>query len=112
MSEARDAWVVYDSVHGNTRLVAGAVAEGLRSGGPVQLVAAGDADPDLLSGARAVVLGCPTHGFSLSPAMKTFAARLTPGSLAGVPVAVFDTRFEVDQMPAWILLVSGPRRAP
>ena len=103
MTDTRDAWVVYDSVHGNTRTIAEAVAEGLRAEGPVHLVAASDADGDLLREARTVVLGCPTHAFSLSPAMKAFTARLTPGSLAGVPVAVFDTRFEVGEMPAWIL---------
>jgi menaquinone-dependent protoporphyrinogen IX oxidase len=103
MSELRDAVVVYDSVHGNTRRIAEAVAEGVRDGGPVQLVAAADADPARLRDARAVVLGCPTHAFSFSPAMKAFVAGLAPGTLAGVPVAVFDTRFEVDEMPSWVL---------
>ena len=99
MTEALEAWVVYDSVHGNTRSVAEAVAEGLASGGPVHVVAAGDVDLERLPGARAVVLGCPTHAFSLSLAMKELAAALTNDRLAGVPIATFDTRFARDAMP-------------
>jgi hypothetical protein len=108
MSEARDAWIVYDSVHGNTRAVAEAIGDGVRSSGPVHVVAAGDAQLEQLRDARLVVLGCPTHAFSLSPAMKTLAAKLPPGSLDGVPVAAFDTRFALEDMPARILKVIVP----
>ena len=108
MSEQREAWVVYDSVHGNTRAVAEAIAEGLRSGGPVQVVSASDADPARLSGARAVVLGCPTHAFQASPAMKELAAKLTPGTLSDVPFAAFDTRFSVQDMPSRVLRIIVP----
>ncbi|MDZ7708350.1 MAG: flavodoxin domain-containing protein [Trueperaceae bacterium] len=105
MSEHREAWVVYDSVHGNTRAIASAIAEGLRSSGPVQMVPAGDADPARWLGARAVVLGCPTHGFSMSPAMKELAAQLTRGTPSDVPLAAFDTRFGVEDMPSRVLKV-------
>ena len=113
MSEPRKAWVIYDSVHGNTRIVAEAIAEGLRRGGPVDVVPASEVDLGRLKGARAVVLGCPTHAFSLSPAMKTLAADLKDGRLAGVPVATFDTRFAIDDMPnrilKWIVPAIGKR---
>lgn len=108
MSEQRDAWVVYDSVHGNTRAIAEAIAEGLRRSGPVHVVPAGEADPARLNGARAVVLGCPTHAFSSSPAMKAFAAKLTPGTLSDVPFAAFDTRFSIEDMPSRVLRVIVP----
>lgn len=108
MSEQREPWVVYDSVHGNTRAIAEAVADGLKSGGPVQVTSASDADPARLAGARVVVLGCPTHAFSMSPAMKEFAAKLTPGTLNDLPFAAFDTRFRVEDMPSWVLRVIVP----
>lgn len=108
MSEQREAWVVYDSVHGNTRAIAEAIAEGLGSAGPVQLVSASEADPARLVGARAVVLGCPTHAFSTSPVMKELTAKLTPGTLSDVPFAAFDTRFSVQDMPSRVLKVIVP----
>lgn len=113
MSEARDAWVVYDSVHGNTRAVAEAIANGLRAGGPVQVSLAGDVDLDRLREARTVVIGCPTHAFSTSPDMKELVAGWTRDQLAGVPVAAFDTRFSVDDMPnrflTWTVPMLGKR---
>ena len=109
MSVERDAWVIYDSVHGNTRAVAEAIADGLRDGGPVHVVPTAEADLDRVAQARAVVIGCPTHGFSLSPGMKELAAGLTAGRLDGVPVAVFDTRFSLDDMPNRFLTWLVPR---
>lgn len=108
MSGPLEAWVVYDSVHGNTRAVAEAIAEGLRSAGPVQVVAAGDADPSRLRRARLVVLGCPTHAFSLSPGMKAFVGTLFRGALEGVPFATFDTRFALADMPSPVLKIIVP----
>jgi len=103
VSEQREAWVVYDSVHGNTRAIAKAIADGLRRSGPVHVIPAGDAEPGRLTDARVVVLGCPTHGFSSSPAMKQFTAKLVRGTLNDVPFAAFDTRFSIEDMPSWVL---------
>ena len=108
MSTNRLAWVVYDSVHGNTREIAEAIAKGLESAGPVRVIAADDADPDELRDARWVVLGCPTHAFSLSPGMKTLVGRLSRGSLDAVPFAAFDTRFAMSDMPSPVLKVIVP----
>lgn len=108
MSESASIWVVYDSVHGNTRTIAEAIADGLRSDGPVHLTLASDLSPESLRGARLVVVGCPTHAFSLSPAMKELAAAWDRDSLEGVPVAAFDTRFAIEDMPARILKLIVP----
>jgi hypothetical protein len=40
--------------------------------------------------------------------MKTFAGGWTRGALDGVPVAAFDTRFALEDMPARILKVLVP----
>jgi menaquinone-dependent protoporphyrinogen IX oxidase len=108
MSTAKLAWVVYDSVHGNTREIAEAIAKGLESAGPVRVIAADEADQDELREARLVVLGCPTHAFSLSPGMKSLVGRLSRGSLDAVPFAAFDTRFSTSDMPSPILKVIVP----
>lgn len=71
------ALLVYESMFGSTGLVARAVAEGLAAGGYAVEIheagaapSAGDTDFDLL------VVGAPTHAFSLSrPSTRTEAVR-------------------------------------
>jgi hypothetical protein len=64
------ALVIYESMFGNTHVVADAIGRGLRAGsqGPaeVEVVAVDDATPDRLAAADLVVVGGPTHGHGLS----------------------------------------------
>jgi menaquinone-dependent protoporphyrinogen IX oxidase len=61
------AVVVYESMYGNTHLVADAVADGLRGGGiEVAVVPVGDADAGRVADADLLVVGGPTHVHSLS----------------------------------------------
>ena len=62
------AVVVYESMYGNTHLVADAVAAGLRAtaGDDVVVAAVDDADAELLAGADLVVVGGPTHAHGMS----------------------------------------------
>lgn len=106
--------VVYESMWGNTRTVAEAVADGLRGAGEVDVVSVTGAppldtlDPDLL------VVGAPTHAFGLSrPQTREDAARRGAGGLAqpGVRewieaaptvrlrVATFDTHVRRPNLP-------------
>lgn len=55
------ALVVYESMYGNTRAVATAIAEGLRSSHEVDVVAVGGATAALTSAADLLVVGGPTH---------------------------------------------------
>jgi hypothetical protein len=55
------AVVVYESMYGNTRLVAEAIGEGLRPEHDVVVVPAGQADPAVLDGVQVLVVGGPTH---------------------------------------------------
>jgi Flavodoxin domain len=63
------ALVVYESMFGNTRTIAEAIAEGLAAGGggEVEAVEVGDAPSDI-DGIDLVVVGGPTHAFSMSRA--------------------------------------------
>ena len=60
-----NALVVYESLYGNTKQIAEAIAEGLTSEGDVTLVQVGEA-PAAPTGLDLLVVGGPTHQFGLS----------------------------------------------
>ena len=60
------AVVVYESMYGNTHLVADAIAAGLREVGDVVVVPVDRADTALLQDAALVVVGGPTHAHGMS----------------------------------------------
>ena len=62
------ALVVYESMYGNTRVVAGNIADGLRVGYEVTLVPVAEATAELVAGADLLVAGGPTHMHGLSSA--------------------------------------------
>jgi hypothetical protein len=66
MSENAQALVVYESMFGNTEQVAEAIGEGLRSKVEVEVVRV-DRAPDVLpDSVELLVVGGPTHAFSMS----------------------------------------------
>jgi hypothetical protein len=84
------ALVVYESMYGNTREIAAAVAEGLRRSYEVDVVAAGRATRALVDGADLLVAGGPTHAHGLSrPWTRKAAAQASsrPGGPALDPDA-------------------------
>jgi hypothetical protein len=69
------ALVVYESMFGNTRLVADAIGEGLREHfATVDVVDASDA-PTTVDGIDLLVVGGPTHAFGMSRPKTRAAAR-------------------------------------
>jgi hypothetical protein len=64
------ALVVYESMFGNTRVVASNAADGLRAAYEVTLVPVAGATGDLLASADLLVVGGPTHMHGLSSAMS------------------------------------------
>ncbi|MGW0041942.1 flavodoxin family protein [Rhodococcus sp. NPDC003348] len=58
--------VVYESMFGNTRHVAEAIARGIGASGEVKTVAASRADQEDLSGYDLLVVGGPTHAHGMS----------------------------------------------
>jgi len=59
------ALVVYESVFGDARAIASAIAEGLAPTVPTDVVAAGDAPAELGSDIRLLVVGSPNHAFGM-----------------------------------------------
>jgi Flavodoxin len=103
------ALVVYESMFGNTRTVAEAVADGLRAHLDSELVEVGAAPATLPPDVDLLVVGAPTHAFGLSSAAtRRSAADRGPDLISretgvrewledlplapGVRAATFDTR--------------------
>jgi Flavodoxin domain len=119
------AVVAYESMYGNTRIVAEAIADGLRSTCSVTVVPVSHLEREQLDTAELIVIGAPTHvhgmsrantrkaaleaaekpgsGLSVEPNGQASGVREWLGSLErlNVQAAVFDTRIK---MPA---VVSG-----
>jgi len=95
--------VVYDSVHGNTKKVAEAVAETLRSAGSVDVRHVSDVEPEEFAQLDVLVVGAPTHAFQPSPNAKKFLKRIPAGALEGLRVAAFDTRISIEDTGSGVL---------
>lgn len=112
------ALVVFESMFGNTATIAAAVADGLAAHGPVRLVDVGSAPPQVGSEIELLVVGAPTHAFSLSrestrqSAVHQGATPVTPtgsglrewlGTVRfesrDTRVATFDTRIQRPWLP-------------
>jgi flavodoxin-like protein len=113
--------VAYESMYGNTRQVAEAIASVLEEFGDVEIVSVNDSDPDAANDADFLVVGGPTHmhGLATEISRKGVAkaaeedqdVQLEPGAVDGPglrswlgqrsgdgsPAAAFDTR--IDRSP-------------
>lgn len=112
--------LVYESMYGNTKTIAEAVAEGLRESGELTFGTVDEITPDEVRDAALVVAGGPTHAHGMARAnahadvvkmdrhhkygpvlpgtdvLRTWLDRLPESDAKG---AAFDTRFN---KPAWI----------
>lgn len=66
--------IVYESIFGNTRAVAQAIADALADWGPAQVVEVAEA-PSTASGFDLVVVGGPIHAWGMTSAMTRAGAR-------------------------------------
>lgn len=91
--------VLYGSRHGNTQRVAEAIAGVPRARGEVGLLAVEEAAEHLSSGMDLLVVGGPTEGHGMTPAVAECLDRLALAGLHGVTAAAFDTRL---RWPRWL----------
>jgi hypothetical protein len=68
------AVVVYESMYGNTHLIADAIGAGLKTAFDVSVVPVSQASPAVLADADLVVVGGPTHAHGMSRAATREAA--------------------------------------
>jgi hypothetical protein len=79
------ALVVYESMYGNTRMIADNIADGLRADYEVTVVPVGKATPELVAAADLVVAGAPTHLRGLStPKSRQMAAQAAAKAGSGL----------------------------
>lgn len=110
--------IVYESIWGNTAMIAQAIARRLESFGEVRLVLVLEAGPGVALGADLLVVGGPTHAHGMSrassrrsaagservkgapcgPGVREWLQRLPHGD--GTWVATFDTRLD---KPRWLV---------
>lgn len=112
------ALIVYESMFGNTRVVAGAIGDGVSASMPVDLVEVGEAPAALPDDVALLVVGGPTHALGLTrPATRAEAAKEATEPLVSsgiglrewlealdasgpaVAVATFDTRADKPRLP-------------
>ncbi|MFH1200404.1 MAG: flavodoxin family protein [Candidatus Micrarchaeota archaeon] len=107
--------VIFDSLYGNTRKIALAVAQNLL--GQPTAIHVCDATPASLAKFDFIVIGCPTHAGWPSEPCKKFLGSLPAGCLDGKRFAAFDTRMPNKDSNFFIRTVinlfgfAGPRLA-
>lgn len=93
------AIIVYDSVFGNTKKIAEAMAQTVGA----SLVKATDVSSLDLEGVQWFIVGSPTRAFRPTPAITAWLKKLPAKSLKGVRAAAFDTRTSVDAVDSAML---------
>jgi flavodoxin len=91
--------VVYDSVYGNTEIIAQAIAGALP--GEVQVARVGQAQPANLESADLLVIGSPTHGALPTEAIQNLIAKVGSPTHEGARAATFDTRLTWPFLERW-----------
>lgn len=94
------AWVVYDSVYGNTEKIAKAIGNVLENQAEVAVLRIGDTNPDHFSDLSLLFVGSPTQRLQPTPATNDLLKRIPKNGLKGVKVAAFDTRLTLSQIEA------------
>jgi flavodoxin I len=82
--------VIYDSVYGNTEIVAHAIGDALP--GEVLVLRLGQVDAGDLETVDLLVIGSPTHGSLPTEAAQTLVQQIGPPAHEGARAATFDTR--------------------
>jgi flavodoxin len=107
-----NALVVFFSKFGNTKVIAEAVASGLRSGTAVKLMALIQLTAADFEGIDLLVMGCPTHKMKLPQDVRPVLEGLPKKILRGIPVAAFDTSYRMSDRdsPEWLAKHTAARK--
>ena len=82
--------IVYDSVHGNTEIIARAIGDALA--GDVSVRRADEVSAAEVKAVDLLIVGSPTHGGWFTEAIKGWLDQLPATSPQGIRGAAFDTR--------------------
>jgi flavodoxin len=102
--------IVYESIYGNTQVVAETIRDALAPGNDVRLVTVHEARDLDLRDADLLIIGSPTRGFVPTPNISSYIDgfdQMEPGKAA----AAFDTRLDLESVKPvplrWVLDVGG-----
>ena len=104
------AVVAYESIYGNTRQIAEAVAAGLRPLGEVQVVSVNHGDTGAADGADVLIVGGPTHMHGL--ATSTSRRQAAQAAEEEEDVSVEPGAADGPGLRRWLSQRSGDRRPP
>src|ERR1700687_893791 len=90
--------VVYDSKFGNTKKVAEAIADGLRSLGPVRLLGLDTLPPHDLGIVDLLFVGGPTQAHGITARTRQFLDALATRPGTGMVATAFDTRYRMPKV--------------
>jgi flavodoxin len=91
--------VVYDSLYGNTRAIAQAIADAIP--GEVRVLHIGQLNVGDLGDVDLLIIGSPTHGALPTEAVQGLLERIGPPAREGAKVATFDTRLTWGFLERW-----------
>jgi flavodoxin len=91
--------VVYDSVYGNTEIIARAIGEAIPGG--AEVVRVGEVQVGELQAVDLLVIGSPTHGAMPTEAAQGLLARIGAPAGEGARAATFDTRLTWGFLEKW-----------
>jgi flavodoxin len=90
--------VLYDSLYGNTEVIAHLIGSELKKHGEVEVMRAGTLFVDQIPGIELLVVGSPTQQFRPTIGMRDFLNKIPKKGLQGISVAAFDTRLTVQEI--------------
>ncbi len=90
-----NALVIYFSKFGNTKKIAQAIAEALKSEGTVQVIGVDQLTTSHFHEVDLVVMGSPTYRMNLPEAVRPVFETLPKHILSGTSVAAFDTSYKM-----------------
>ncbi len=91
--------VVYASRHGCTRQIAEVIAGALHARGEVLVLQMEQAPAIVPVGTDLLVVGGPTEGHGMTPAVARYLDRIGSTGIEGLTAAAFDTRL---RWPSWL----------
>jgi flavodoxin len=109
--------LVYDSLFGNTAIIAHKLAETARNlGNELVEMRVNEIDNDLLKKASTLIVGSPTQSFNASKPMLEFLEKVDPESVKNKNTVVFDTRIDLNSIDSkflkWLVNRGGYATSP
>jgi len=91
--------VIYDSLYGNTEIVARAIGDAIS--GEAQVLRVGQVHAGELETVDLLIIGSPTHGSLPTEAVQGLVERIGSPAREGARVATFDTRLTWPFLERW-----------